>query len=79
MSVCRVPGCIAEAITEGHETGARSVCPIGICTVHLTLPDEELRELLKRDVGLLKQLQPVTDRVERDEDGLPVRFYPETR
>jgi hypothetical protein len=24
-------------------------------------------------------IQPVTDRLERDADGMPVRFYPETR
>lgn len=31
-----------------------------------------------RVLGIVRPIVPVTDQIERDADGLPVRFYPET-
>lgn len=76
-AVCRVAGCVALPAAPDPRT--RNVCTIGVCAAHQTLEDFELRALLRLAAGLVGQLEPITDRIEYDEDGLPVRFYPETR
>ncbi len=67
MSACRVPLCVCEA------------GPSGLCAVHRQMPEALLLHALAKRAGLIGQLRPITTRIERDDDGLPVRFYPETR
>ena len=75
---CRVPLCVALAApVNPHRIG--SINPEGLCIVHQSMAEDELREALARRAVMVAPLQPVTDRIEYDGEGRPVRFYPETR
>jgi hypothetical protein len=70
MVKCCVPTCVALANPDG----------VQLCAVHLPMLDTpELAELLRRRVVVCAPLEPITTRIEYDEDGLPVRLYPDTR
>ena len=75
---CRVPLCVALADPVRSEW-IRRINPEGLCIVHQEMPEDALREALKRTAGLVGPLEPVTDRIEYDGAGEPVRFYPATR
>jgi hypothetical protein len=53
-AMCRVPSCIAEV----------SDASLVVCQCHQSLSDAELDVLLHRKVGLVAQLEPLTDRIE---------------
>lgn len=65
---CRVPGCIALA--DASDARVRGVYTVGVCAAHQSLPDDDLRALLARKIGLCAPLMLVSDRIERE----PVRL-----
>lgn len=62
MTVCRVKGCVAFAAPAPSRPS--NVYFEGICAVHQQYPEEDLRVLLGRDVGLVAPLQRITGRIE---------------
>ena len=65
--ICRVKGCLAPAAPPSPRP--RTVCTSGICACHQQLSDDDLAEVLKRDIGLVPPLEQVTDRLEREPSG----------
>lgn len=67
---CVTRGCVALADSP--------VIPF-FCRVHGAMTISEREEWSREHSFQAPVLQPVTDRIERDAEGQPVRFYPRTR